>query len=89
MPLLLSQGPLKLVDPVLKWLGSTFDCFVSPSTLTQEDLLMLAGHYANTGSYRMTVALSMLVSFKHICHPQNPKVIPVAMLNLSTVHQVP
>ena len=50
MPLLLSQGPLRLTEPVLKWLGASFDCLISPSLLKQEDLLLLAGHYANTGT---------------------------------------
>ena len=50
MPLLLNHGPIKLVETVLKWLGSAFDSFISPFTLTQADLLMLAGHYANAGT---------------------------------------
>ena len=50
MPLLLSQGPLKLTDPALKWLGVSFDCLISPSLLNEKDLLLLAGHYANTGT---------------------------------------
>ena len=50
MPLLLSQGPLKLTDPAIKWLEASFDCLISPSILNQEDLLLLAGHYANTGA---------------------------------------
>jgi hypothetical protein len=50
MPLLLSQGPLRLTEPALKWLGASFDCLISPSLLKQDDLLLLAGHYANTGT---------------------------------------
>jgi hypothetical protein len=59
MPLLLSQGPLRLTEPALKWLGASFDCLISPSLLKQEDLLLLAGHYANTG----TTNLKLLKTF--------------------------
>ena len=51
MPLLLGQGPLKLVDSVFRWMVAKFDCFITPFSLTQENLLLLAGHYANAGWY--------------------------------------
>ena len=46
LPLLLVRGPVRLAHPLLQWIQGTFDCHVTPSSLNQEDLVMLVGQYA-------------------------------------------
>ena len=69
MPLLLGQGPLKLVNVVFRWIVATFDCFISPFSLTQENLLLLAGHYANRGWYILIETVKCMWVYTSECIP--------------------
>jgi len=51
-PLLLTKGPLDLWKPVLKWLQSTFDCYVAPLRVPPYRLAVLAAEWVAMGGSR-------------------------------------